>query len=434
MKQMASEHNEYKLRQQQRAAARRKKEMARRRLRLRLLLGLAIILASTVVLWLARSGSETPEIPVTTEASTAPAVQTTQPPQPKTGRTVIHIAAAGDLNVNDATVAAGSTPKGYDYGPVFMDVMPALSAADLTLVNLEGNLVGAPYGTERRSAPQEMMEALAYAGVDMVQMANSTSIHNGLLGLADTLDAIRAAGMEPVGAFESKAEFKRTGGFTMANVGGIKVAFVSFTKGMDNLGLPSGSEDCVNVLYEDYATTYQKVARDKITKILRNVSEAKPDYTIALLHWGSEYNDELSSTQEEIRDLMFANGVDAILGTHPHLVQEVEFDREKGTFVAYSLGDFFSSCERSGSNYSMVLDLEITRDNETGETKLTNYSYTPIYTATPEESGEAALRLHRIRPALEGYDPTYYDTIPKELFDNMSYCLDRLESRVAGEG
>ena len=431
---MPSENNEYKLRQQQRAAARRKKEMARRRLRVRALLALAVAVACGVMLWLA-SSSDDPAAPSTpVETTTAPAAQGTQPVLPKTGRTVIHIAAAGDLNINDATIAAGSTPQGYDYGPVFLDVMPALSTADLTLINLEGNLVGAPYGTERRSAPPELMEALANAGVDMVQMANSTSIHNGLLGLADTLDAVRAAGMEPVGAFKSKQEFKKTGGFTMANVGGIKVAFVAFTKGMDNLGLPSGSEDCVNVLYDDYATTYQEVATEKITKILGNVAAAKPDFTIALLHWGSEYNDELSSTQEEIRDLMFANGVDAILGTHPHLVQQVEFDREKGTFVAYSLGDFFNSCERSGSNYSMILDLEITRDNETGETRLTDYSYTPIYTATPEESGEAALRLHRIRPALESYDPTYYRAIPKTLVDNMTYCLDRLESRVNGEG
>ena len=365
---MESENNEYRLRQQQRAAARQKREQARRRLRMRLLMALAVVLASGVVLWLAKTGSTTGGDTPSTSPATTPSAQVTLPPQPKTGRTVIHIAAAGDLNINDATVASGSTPAGYDYGSVFMDVMPALSSADLTLLNLEGNLVGAPYGTERRSAPQEMMQALAYAGVDMIQMANSTSIHNGLLGLSQTLDAIRAAGMEPVGAFGSKAEFHKTGGFTMANVGGVKVAFVAFTKGMDNLGLPSGSEDCVNVLYEDYATTYQDVATEKITKILKNVSAAKPDFTIALLHWGSEYNDELSSTQKEIRDLMFANGVDAILGSHPHLVQQVDFDRENGTFVAYSLGDFFSSCERSGSNYSMVLDLEITRDNETGET------------------------------------------------------------------
>lgn len=428
---MTPENNEYKQRQQQRAAARRKKEAARRRLRMRLMFVAVVLVACVAVLWLVRTGNEAPEKPDVPE-TTVSKVQNTEPPS-KTGRTVIHVAAAGDLNINDVTVAAGRTAEGYDYGPVFMDAMPALSSADLTIMNLEGNLVGTPYGTETRSAPQEMMEALAYAGVDLVQMANSTSIHNGLLGLSDTLDGIRAAGMQPVGAYASKEEFQKSGGFTMCNVSGIKVAVVAFTKGMDNLGLPSGSEDCVNVLYEDYATTYQKIARDKITKILHNVAQAKPDYTIALLHWGSEYNEEISSTQKDIRDLMFENGVDAILGTHPHLVQKVEFDREKGTFVAYSLGDFFNDCERSGSNYSMVLDLEITRDNETGETKLTDYSYTPIYTATPEESGESALRIHRIRPAIENYDPNYYQTISQKLFDNMTDSLSRLESRVTGD-
>ena len=77
-----------------------------------------------------------------------------------------------------------------------------------------------------------------------------------------------------------------------------------------------------------------------------------------------------------------------------------------------------------------MLNLEITRDNLTGETKLTNYTCTPIYNMKPEESGEATLRLVRTKTAMEGYDIGIYNCISKELYGNMAYTLERIESRL----
>jgi poly-gamma-glutamate synthesis protein (capsule biosynthesis protein) len=297
-------------------------------------------------------------------------------------------------------------------------------------MNFEGNVCGEPYGSETTSAPIQLLSALRGCGVDLLQMANSCAINNGLNGMTVTLNSIRSAGMEPLGAYATNAEFKASQGFTIRDINGVRLAFVAFTKGMDNLGLPAGSEDCVNVLYEDYATTYQRVARDKINAILKNVRSAEPDYIIALLHWGSEYNDEYSSTQQEIREVMFAGGVDAIVGTHSHRVQAVDFDREAGTFTAYSLGDFFSDTVEAGTNYSVVLNLQITRDNLTGETKLTDYTCTPIYNMKPEESGETALRLVRTNVAMEGHDIGIFNCISDELYSNMAYTLERIEYRL----
>lgn len=432
---MTPENNEYRRRQQQRAEQRRKREADRRRMIVRLVLFGAVLLACGLVIWLVTSGNDQQSATPSTDTDAMLAADTdATAAKPSEPRTVIHIAAAGDLNVNDTTVNAGKTSSGYDYSQVFLDVAPVLANADLTVLNFEGNLCGVPYGSENASAPQELLQAVSDAGVDLVQMANSYSIRNGLLGLSSTLDGIQAAGMEPLGAYASPEAFRNAGGYTIREIEGIKVAFVAFTKGMDNLGLPAGSENCVNLLYNDYATTYQDVATERITSILSAVAKEEPDYTIALLHWGSEYNDELSSTQEDIRDLMFQHGVDAILGTHPHLVQQVEFDREAGTFVAYSLGDLYSDAQQAGTNYSVILDLEITRDNETRQTKLTNYSYTPVYTTTPEESGESSLRIVRIEQAVEAYKAGYYDRVSQELYETMEYALERIESRINGEG
>ena len=430
---MAPENNEYRDRQRQRAEARRKRERARKMMIFRLCIAAVLIVAAGIVIWVVTRDGKQPG--TTTQTRPNNPVVNTQPPETtgpvvKEDRTTVSVTVAGDLNVTPATVNAGLTPYGYDYSQVFLDVAPLLSNADVTVLNFEGNLFGIPYGQENASAPQEMLQELSDIGVDMIQMANSYSIHNGLLGLKSTLEGIRATGMEPLGAYATDAEFKESQGFTIRDINGVRLAFVAFTKGMDNLGLPAGSENCVNVLYEDYATTYQKVARDKINAILKNVRAAEPDYIIALLHWGSEYNDEYSGTQETIREVLFAGGVDAIVGTHSHRVQAVDFDREAGQFTAYSLGDFFSDTTEAGTNYSIVLNLQITKDNQTGETKLTDYTCTPIYNMKPEESGEAALRLVRTYTAMEGYDIGIYNCISEELYGNMAYSLERIEYRL----
>ena len=430
---MAPESNEYRERQRQRAEARRKRERARKMMIFRLWVAAAVIVAVGILIWIVTRDGKQPGT-TTQDRPNTPAV-TTQPPEAtgpvvKEERTTVSVSVAVDLNVTAATVNAVLTPYGYDYGAVFRDVAPLLANADVTVLNFEGNLFGIPYGQENASAPPEMLQELSDIGVDMIQMANSYSIRNGLLGLESTLEGIRAAGMEPLGAYATNEEFKESQGFTIRDINGVRLAFVAFTKGMDNLGLPAGSENSVNVLYEDYATTYQTVARDKINSILKNVRSAAPEYIFALLHWGSEHYDEYSDTQETIREVLFAGGVDAIVGTHSHRVQAVDFDREAGTFTAYSLGDFFSDTTEAGTNYSIVLNLQITKDNQTGETKLTDYTCTPIYNMTPEESGETTLRLVRTRTAMEGHDIGIYNCISDELYSNMAYSLERIEYRL----
>lgn len=369
----------------------------------------------------------TGETVAATTVATEPSAAETEPPKRRQD-TVIHFVAGGDLNVNALTVDAGGAA--YDYTKTFQDLLPVLSAADLTVLNFEGNLIGAPYGTETMSAPQRMMEALADAGVDLIQMANSKAIVNGTIGLGTTLDNIRAAGMEPVGAYASNSEFKRSGGYIIRDVQGIKVAIVAFTKGMDGMALPKGSEDCVNLLYTDYATTYQDVDVKGVSKILKAISKQKPDITIALLHWGSEFNDNLNDTQDDILDLMFDYGVDAVIGTHPHYVQKIEYNESKGTLVAYSLGDFFSDAQKAGTEYSILLDLEITKDVDTGKAKITDYSYTPLFTVA--EAGEP-LKVVRLEEALRAYEEGYVDRVSKELYEDMQYAMTRIEERIHPE-
>ncbi len=420
-------HNpeERKRLRQEKAAQRAEKQ--KKRLRIQLIAAAVVLVACGGLIFGLSRKKPQKDISNTQATQQTEITQQTTPETTMPATTTIHYAAVGDLNINDATVASGGT--GYVYTDAFMDVAHLLADADITSVNFEGNLNGAPYGSSF-SAPQSMATALQKAGVDLVQMANSYAINRGLSGLVSSIDAVRAAGMEPLGVYPTNEAFQQSKGYTIRTVDGIKMAFVAFTKGMDGMALPPGSENCVNVLYTDYDSVYQDVDQEKITSILSAVNKEKPDVVIALLHWGSEFNNTISKSQEAIVELMQANGVDAIIGTHSHYVQKMTFDEEEGKFVAYSLGDFFSDAKRAGSEYSVVLDLEITKDNRTGKTKITAFSYTPIFTVHEEN---APLRVMRIREAVAAYESGYFQRVSRETYDKMVYALGRIDARVAGE-
>ena len=360
------------------------------------------------------------------ESTTPPTEAPTEPAPPDT---VIHFVAGGDINVTDKTVSAGNLPSGYDYGNVFLDILPVLAAGDLTAMNFEGNLFGAPYGTDSKSAPKELLQALKSAGVDFVQTANSYAVYNGLDGLQLTLQGIRQTGMEPLGTYADKAEFTENGGFVIRQVQGIRIAIVAFTKGMDGMTLPSGSENCVNVLYEDYDGQYRDINTAKIDSVMNAIDKQEPDLVVAMVHWGGVFNDSISASQQKICKQLQDRGADAIIGTHSHYVQQMQFDAATGQFVAYSLGDLMGSGTWMDARFSVVLDLEITKSGQTGETKITKYSYTPIYTVFDEET----LRVVRIHESIAAYESGFVGRVSEATYNAMKQALTSLEKRITKE-
>ena len=439
---MPQHDDEMKRRREKREAQRKKREAEARKLRRKLILAALVLVLCVVGIFKivdltgAGQGDETP-------AETQAAVKETTKPTEEPSRfqkdpiTTIHIKAAGDLNVTDRVIDAGRSAVGFDFTRAFVDVGAIMADADLTVMNFEGNICGEPYGTATTSAPMELLQALRSIGVDILQTANSCAINNGLIGMTSTLRAIRSAGMEPVGSFTNQSEFNASKGYTIVDVKGIRIAFVAFTKGLGGMGMPAGNEDLVNLLYTDYAMTYKEVDKARIEKILKNVEAEKPDLTVAMLHWGSEYNDDISSTQKSIVSLMQKRGVDVILGTHPHTLQPIKYDASNGNFVIYSLGDFFGDAARGATNYSIILDLEITKDATTGTTRVTDYTYTPIYTIkdsleSRETQGDANYyRVVRVDSAMEAHLGNFLDKTTDAADESMAYALQRVEERLA---
>ena len=378
---MAIDPEEIRRRRQQRQEARARQKARKRKMLIKLAIAaIAVLLCGVIIFAIAASVDK---------AKKKKAAEAMQGPQ----TTTIRLAATGDLNVTSRLVTSESGT--VDYDAMFMDVAHLLADADITVVNLEGVACGEPYG-DSKSVPQALLKTLDMAGVDLVQLANSYAIHKGVYGLSTTIDAVRASGMEPLGVYKDEEERQAGGGFTLCEVQGIKIAFVAFTKGMNGMALPTGSEDCVNLLYKDYSSLYQEVDVEGITEVMDAVAKETPDLVVAMVHWGSENNDELSTSQKTIEALLKEKGADAIIGTHPHRVQKIQYDANTHQLVAYSLGDFVSGFEHAGSEYSIVLNLDITKNHLTGDTWISGYDYTPIYTVN--ETGKQV----KVRPKRKG--------------------------------
>lgn len=445
---MAQDHDNMQKRQKRRIEMERRRAEEQKRLKRAMAVVVIILSACAIaVLCMARDmgvfeRKEQVQIQETfpKEPPTGPSQEATEPvlnPHDPRNKpvTTIHIRAGGDINITDDVVSSGKIGKKYDYTRSFIDVQALLSDADLTLLNYEGSVCGEPYGTVTRSAPPELLDSLVNAGVDMLQTANSYSIYNGLIGMTATLNSIKNAGLISVGAYPTVAEAEKSKGYTMVEVQGVRIAFVAFTKGVGGMGMPAGNEECVNLLYEDYDTTYQKLNTKKIQKVLRAAASEKPDITIALLHWGSEYNDTISDSQLRIVELMQEEGVSVIIGSHPHTVQKITLDEETGMLVAYSLGDFYGDATRAGTNYSIILDLEITKDEGAGTTKVTNFSYFPIYTLSQserEEKNSVYKQVMRIGSAMDAREGNFVDRITGDAYKSMEYSLKRISDRVRG--
>ena len=416
--------------QQQRRARKR------RRLISALITILAIaLLTGAIILILDNSGSILSGLldkrPAATEVT--PAVQ----PADEEYSTVT-IAAVGSICISDRLLVDARTSDGYDFSPCFFGVAKELSDADLTVGDLVCNFAGTPYGSATSSSPENLADTLAGLGFDLLQTANCASIANGVAGLESTIDVIDKAGMHSVGTFASAEERSRSGGITMLEANGMRVAFIAFTKGLGNMSLPEEAAGTVNLLYRDYDTNYSELDTEGITAVMDNAKKQSPDVIVVLLHWGSEYSSEVSDTQQELVELLYNNGADAIIGTHSHMVGPVEETTrtqedgsEKAVVTAYDLGDFFTDSTKPDTRTSMVLKLTFTRNNRSGRSMLSDCSYTSVYCADCGMEAQNRYQVLGIRDAMELYEQNYVYSVPAEVYEQLSGELTAFFKHVA---
>ena len=214
----------------------------------------------------------------------------------------------------------------------------------------------------------------------------------GFDGLSRTLDVLDEAGIPHLGTYRTQEERDENSGIYVADVGGISVAFLAYTYGLNGLRLPSGKPFAANVFNTDYYTTLSNPNYELLEADMAAARALDTDLIAVIIHWGLEYHTTQNSHQENLAQFLVEQGADLVLGGHPHVLQPYETvtaagpdGQQRQGFVIYSLGNFISNQNFSddrlkdlATKTTVILDLELTKDSD-GSTSLTDVRYTPYY-------------------------------------------------------
>ena len=360
-------------------------------------------------------------------------------PVPQSFDCCASVAAVGDISLSAKQLRSfHTTADSYDFGNCFRQVAQTVSAADLALGNLEGVVANDSSKVTSNSFPPSFLTALFDCGFDLLQTANSFSIQNGITSIDTTKTALENNQMIAAGTFRSAEEKTGLGGINVIEINGIRIAVVAFTKGLNNMHLPEGSEYAVNLLYDDYDTEYTSVNEAGISVCMSNAKAAGADFIIAMVHWGSENGREISESQNQIADLLIENGADVIIGSHSHIVSQIEHrtvQRPEGgwkdVYIAYSLGDFLTASEQSASQYGCILNLRLEKNSKTGACAVTDISYTPTYCTSPSKSlGTAEYAVIDTLNAIRLREEHYVDAVSEALCEKLTQTLEALAGQT----
>lgn len=349
------------------------------------------------------------------------------------------VSAVGDISLSAEQLRSFHTEAGtYAFDNCFRQISQTVSAADIALGNLEGTVTEDLSKAQSGYLPVSFLGALSDCGFDYLQTANSCSIQNGISSITTAMDAIEHYGMKAVGTYRSAEERAQTNGVQIVERNGIRFAIVAFTKGLKNMHLPDGCEYAVDLLYNDYDGNYSSVDENSILTVLENAKAASPDFIIAMVHWGSENETDVSESQEQIASLLVNNGVDVIIGSHSHIVGKIEkrnIRRNDGSwknvYIAYSLGDFMTASEQSRTQYSCTLNLKFSKDSESGYCAITDVSYTPTFCTSPSRTyGTTEYAVIDSLNAIQLREEGYYDAITDELCEKLLETLEKLKEQT----
>lgn len=289
---------------------------------------------------------------------------------------------AGDLMQHQAQIDAAKTASGFNYAPCFVEVKDQISSADVAIGNLEVALGGKPYtGYPAFSAPDEFLHALTGAGFDILLTANNHCLDRRKKGLERTIHLLDSLTIPYAGTYRDSTD--RANKYPLLiNRNGFRIALLNYTYGTN--GIEVQKPNIVN--YIDKKTIAIDIEKAQLMK---------PDAIIACMHWGQEYALLPNREQKELANWLIKQGVDHVIGSHPHVVQPAELRTDsitqKQNVVVYSLGNFISNMSAPNTDGGMLFTLTLEKDSIT---RIKDCGYNLVWTERPALSGKKNFVLY----------------------------------------
>ena len=340
----------------------------------------------------------------------------------------IKIAATGDILIHKEILATqyNESTDSYDFKNTLQYVKDYLNNADLTISNLEGTLSGIENygfsGYPSFNAPDELADAMKWAGIDVVNNMNNHSLDRDIRGFYRTREALENRGFDIIGTRANASENR----YIIKDIKGIKLGIISYSytmtaeggvRGLNGTPISDEIYPLMNTFREDSLEEDFKNMKEEIDKMKASGAEV----IIFYMHWGDEYELEPNETQIRIAKFLANNGVDITFATHPHSLQPIDIIKSEDGLhempVIYSMGNFLSSqrTERIQNPYTedgVIVFVKINKNEDTGEVKVEYPTYLPTWVNWYGKDGQL-----------------FYEVVPATI-DDASYLTEEGKVRV----
>lgn len=293
------------------------------------------------------------------------------------GDNLIHAAIYEEAktNTNDNT---------YDFKPMYELIKPIVKNYDIAYYNQETILGGSEIGVSSYPAfnsPYEVGDAMIDAGFNLVSLATNHTLDKGKNAVINSRNYWNSKeNVLAVGSYSSEEEQQT---IEIKESNNITYTMLNYTYGTNGIPVPNGENYLVNIWpvtgnNPDNDSSYQNY-KTQIKKDIEAVRN-KVDVLIVAMHWGIEYETTPNSYQIDAAKYLSSLGVDIIIGTHPHVVQPIDYI--DSTLVIYSLGNFLSSHEvvNISNRVGLMSSIEITKDSKTNKITISNLNNELLYT------------------------------------------------------
>ncbi len=286
---------------------------------------------------------------------------------------------AGDIMGHDEQIkgALDSITGQYNYEPTFRYVKPFVENADIALANLEVTLAGPIYkGYPQFSSPDALAIAAKKAGFDVFIQANNHALDRGRAGFLRTLSVLDSLDILHTGTFADSAN-RSLHYPLMVEKNHIRIALLNYTYGTNGLDIQK-------------PFIINRIDTTIIRQDLEKAQRTGVDFIIVTIHWGEEYERFQNAQQKQLASYMFNHGADAIIGSHPHVVQPVEVyygeDSLVTGLVVYSLGNFVSNQRAQYKDGGIIINLALEKTSE--RTRISHFSYIPTWVYREDVPGK----------------------------------------------
>ena len=258
---------------------------------------------------------------------------------------------AGDIMQHEAQLKMAREENGsYSFSYCFRHIKELVKSADISIANLETTIGKGGYsGYPSFCAPDSFLYAVKEAGFSTLLFANNHCMDKGRRGALHTLDMLDSLHIAHCGVYRNTKEREEKYPLIIDKKG-VRVAILNYTYSTNGREIP-------------HPIVVNLIAKEVIARAIQAAKEKAPDAIIACMHWGDEYVSLPPQRIKELSDWLLAEGVDHIIGNHPHVVQPIEIRESQSTpdrnVVAYSTGNLVSNMSLRRTDGGIMIAMKL---------------------------------------------------------------------------